>query len=171
LDTQTGNCWCNFDQYCMCTPSLAIDLIITSGPNHLWLVQRKDTSQLAVMGGFVMVGESTEDAVRRELKEEMNVNLTAEQRPILFGMYADPRRDKRRHTASAVYLVHLDENVSPSAADDVKDVQRIAMSEIEKHDFFADHKTILLDYRHSLLKSGLESGNSDVSRSLCKSNK
>jgi 8-oxo-dGTP diphosphatase len=171
LDTRTGNCWCNQERYCMCTPSLAIDLIITSGQKHLWLVRRKDTSQLAVMGGFVMVGESTEDAVKRELLEEMNISLLAAQRPILFGMYADPRRDNRRHTASAVYMVHIDENTHPVAADDVKDVQRIALSEIEKYDFFADHKTILLDYRQSLLKNGMESGNSDVSRSLCTANR
>lgn len=166
LDAKTGSCWCNQDRYCMCTPSLAIDLIITSGSNHLWLVRRKDTSQLAVMGGFVLVGETTEDAVRRELMEEMNINLPADQRPILFGIYADPRRDNRRHTASAVYLIHVDENAHPIAADDVKDVQKISMSEIETHEFFADHKTILLDYRQSLL-NGMESGNNDFSRSIC----
>jgi 8-oxo-dGTP diphosphatase len=166
LDAQTGNCWCNQDRYCMCTPSLAIDLIITSGSNNLWLVRRKDTNQLAVMGGFVMVGETTEDAVRRELMEEMNINLPPEKRPILFGIYADPRRDNRRHTASAVYMVHVDENAHPAAADDVKDVQKISLSEIDKHEFFADHKTILLDYRQSLL-NGVESGNDDVSRSIC----
>mmetsp|Transcript_14202 Transcript_14202/g.17138 ORF Transcript_14202/g.17138 Transcript_14202/m.17138 type:complete len:88 (-) Transcript_14202:36-299(-) len=48
-----GSCWCSGDAYCMCTPSLAIDLVITSGHDHVWLVRRKDTNQLATMGGFV----------------------------------------------------------------------------------------------------------------------
>ena len=55
-DTHSGSCWCgSADGYCMCTPNLAIDLIITSGNDNkhqnIWLVRRKDTNQLATMGG------------------------------------------------------------------------------------------------------------------------
>ena len=71
----TGTCWCGEDSYCMCNPSLAIDLVIVTKKNekddsivndddYVWLVQRKDTDQLATMGGFVQVGETVEDAVR-----------------------------------------------------------------------------------------------------------
>ena len=38
-----GSCWCSYDEWCVCTPALAIDLIMTSGPDHLWVVQRQDT--------------------------------------------------------------------------------------------------------------------------------
>ena len=48
-DLKKGSCWCSADEWCMCTPSLAIDVILTSGPNHVWLVRRADTGKLALM--------------------------------------------------------------------------------------------------------------------------
>eukprot|EP00544_Gedaniella_sp_CCMP2646_P006005 CAMPEP_0202496278 /NCGR_PEP_ID=MMETSP1361-20130828/19340_1 /ASSEMBLY_ACC=CAM_ASM_000849 /TAXON_ID=210615 /ORGANISM="Staurosira complex sp., Strain CCMP2646" /LENGTH=216 /DNA_ID=CAMNT_0049127557 /DNA_START=225 /DNA_END=872 /DNA_ORIENTATION=- len=154
--TKTGTCWCGHeDRYCMCTPSLAIDLVIQeSGSDRIWLVRRKDTNQLAVMGGFVNVGESVEHAVARELFEEMGIRL--EESPRLLGIYSDPRRDNRRHTVSAVFVVKVDDDIIPKAADDVKDVQRIRLNEIEDHEYFADHKSILDDYRRSLKGNGSE---------------
>jgi 8-oxo-dGTP diphosphatase len=145
---QTGSCLCgDIDGYCMCTPSLAIDLVIHTAGDYVWLVRRKDTSQLATMGGFVNVGETAESAVARELREEMGIVVLSKSRIRLLGLYSDPRRDNRRHTASAVFSVRLDGNERPKAADDVKQVQRIPLAEIEVHEYFADHKTILVDYR------------------------
>lgn len=147
-DVHTGSCWCGgADKYCMCTPNIAVDVVIVSGGNkeHIWLVRRKDTNQLATMGGFVEVDETAEQAVKRELKEEMGIDLNDE--PTLFGLYSDPRRDNRRRTVSAVYAIQLDSNQIPNAGDDAKEVQKIAMDDIEKHEYFADHRTILLDYR------------------------
>jgi 8-oxo-dGTP diphosphatase len=131
----------------MCTPNLAIDLVIVSGQDFV-LVRRRDTNQLATMGGFVDVGETVEHAVARELQEEMGIVL--QQSPRLLGIYSDPRRDNRRHTVSAVFVINVPHNIRPRAADDVKDVQRIPFSEIDEHSYFADHKTILSDYLRSM---------------------
>lgn len=153
LDAQTGSCYCNAEQYCMCTPSLAIDLVIVSGTamNHVWLVRRRDTDQLATMGGFVQVGETVETAVRRELKEEMGISELAHP-PVLMGVYSDPRRDNRRHTVSVTYAVRVPDDVRPVAADDVKQVQRIPLDDIEEYSYFADHKTIMMDFRNALYR-------------------
>lgn len=149
--THAGSCWCGKeDHYCMCTPNVAIDLIIRSGSNDIWLVRRKDTNQLATMGGFVDVDETAEQAVKRELKEEMGIDLRDP--PILFGVYSDPRRDNRRRNVSVVYAVHLHEEIQPKAGDDAKEVKRISLDEIEKYHFFADHRTILMDYRRAFRK-------------------
>lgn len=149
LDEQYGSCWCGDDNYCMCTPSLAIDLIITTAErDFIWLVRRKDTNQLAVMGGFVEVNESAEEAIRRELLEEMS--FTMAETPTLVGMYSDPRRDNRRHTASVVYAVRLTNDAQPRAGDDAKEVLQIPIDDLEKYTYFADHGTILLDYRAAL---------------------
>ena len=157
----------------MCNPSLAIDLVIFSGKDHIWLVRRKDTNQLAVMGGFVNVGESTEEAVKRELKEE--TGLTLKDPPVLFGIYSDPRRDNRRHTASAAYAIHLDGSEYPKASDDVKAVERVPITEIDTKDFFCDHKTIIMDYLKLLdgkksasdFVSSLGDFAPDIQRSIC----
>ena len=83
-----------------------------------------------IQGGFNEVGETSEDSVRRELQEEMNIALPG--KPVLFGVYNDSLRDTRRHTTSIVYRVDLPENVVPHAGDDATDVQRIALGDIDK---------------------------------------
>lgn len=164
-----GSCWCGQeDKYCMCTPNVAIDLIIRSGTNYIWLVRRKDTNKLATMGGFVDVDETAEQAVKRELKEEMGIDL--KDPPRLFGVYSDPRRDNRRRNVSIVYAVHLTEEVHPNAGDDAKEVKRISMDDIEKHSYFADHRTILLDYRRFIRqKPQLLSSEGDFAENITRS--
>lgn len=164
---QSGTCWCSGDDYCMCNPSLAIDTILsvkeeTSKERHVWLVQRKDTNQYATMGGFVEVGETPELAVHRELKEEMNLSLNSSFVK-LFGIYGDPKRDARRHTVSIVYLVELERDVVPHAGDDAKSLKKIRLEDVPRIDFFADHKTILLDYLQYV--SGGKEGVMDASAS------
>jgi len=175
-----GTCWCSAqDGYCMCNPSLAIDVILLSGDEHMWLVKRKDTNQYATMGGFVNVGESAEDAVMRELQEETSFEIEPKHLSLL-GFYSDPKRDKRRHTASAVFVARIpqDKQHTPHAADDVKEVVRFPISEVLDLDLFADHHTIILDYlrlhaQQALAGQGpqqhLTSSLADpISRTVCK---
>ena len=145
-DLKRGTCWCSADEWCMCTPSLAIDVVLTSGEDHVWLVRRADTGVLALMGGMNEVGETLEDAVHRELAEEMSITLPPANQPVLFGVYNDPMRDARRHTASAVYVVEVPEGLQPTAGDDATLVVRFPLSEVENNEFFVDHKTILRDF-------------------------
>ncbi len=52
-----GSCWCSGDNYCMCTPSVAIDIVLYSQTTqsidgyNVWVVRRADTGQLATIGG------------------------------------------------------------------------------------------------------------------------
>ncbi len=53
-----GSCWCGGDEYCMCTPSLAVDIVLYSRTESkdgysVWVVRRRDTGQLATIGGLV----------------------------------------------------------------------------------------------------------------------
>lgn len=79
------------------------------------------------------------------MKEEMNVDIPLNKAK-LFGVYSDPRRDARRHTASIVYVLDIPEETITRAGDDAAKVSRVHIDDIPKLDFFADHKTILNDY-------------------------
>lgn len=136
---------------------------MTSGPHHLWVVRRQDTGLLALMGGFTEVGETSLETVHRELMEEMSITLPQDQVPQLFGVYNDPQRDARRHTTSVVFMVDIPADAKPKAGDDATNVLRIGLGDVEKNDFFIDHKTIINDYiKMKQRKEGFVSGSTDI---------
>jgi 8-oxo-dGTP diphosphatase len=53
-------------------------------------------------GGHVEYRERVEEAIKREMKEELGVTVKIKK---LFGVYSDPKRDPRYHTVSLVYLL------------------------------------------------------------------
>lgn len=177
-----GSCWCNYNNlvlsadstkvmnkgdYCLCTPNLAIDILLLSeDQSSVWLVRRTDTGQYAVLGGFVQVGESVEQAVSREVYEEMNYRLIE---PIhLLGVYSNPERDSRRHTVSVVYYstipITAEKLLKP--ADDVKEVIKISLEDIGQYSLFSDHDKVIADFR-ALRESRKVDIIVSSSRSLC----
>jgi 8-oxo-dGTP diphosphatase len=102
------------------TPKLAVDVICyhpTSG--KIALIQRRfEPLGLAIPGGFVDIGETVEAAARREMKEELNVDLKTLQ---FLGVYSDPKRDPRKHVVSVAYVAIITEE--PVAGDDAKTVE------------------------------------------------
>ena len=148
--SHNGSCWCGWDGYCMCTPSLAIDAImeVEDGANDISivLVRRKDAprDKHAIVGGFVEVGETMEEAVRREVKEETNLDVTDIE---LFTIYSDPHRDARRHTVSAVYRGIVKSTTEMKVGDDAKGVEIIKLKDaVTLLDLAFDHKAILTDF-------------------------
>jgi len=106
------------------------------------LIQRKNTPLgLALPGGFVDVGESVEDAVVREMKEEISLDVEIKE---LFGVYSDPTRDERFHTASVVYVCKA--YGTPIGADDAKEAMIISLKDLELNKLVFDHGKILDDY-------------------------
>jgi 8-oxo-dGTP diphosphatase len=109
------------------------------------LIQRKNTPLgLALPGGFVDVGESVEDAVVREMREEISLDVEIQE---LFGVYSDPARDKRFHTVSVVYLCKA--YGVPLGADDAKEAMLVKVKDIELDKLVFDHGHILQDYLKS----------------------
>jgi len=96
---------------------------------------------LALPGGFVEIGEKVEDACIREMKEEISLDVTIES---LLGVYSDPKRDKRFHTVSVVYICKA--NGMPIAADDAKEAMVIPLKKLELDKLVFDHGKILKDY-------------------------
>jgi len=55
-----------------------------------------------IPGGHVEYGERVEEAIKREMKEELGVSVKIKK---LLGVYSDPKRDPRYHTVSIAYLL------------------------------------------------------------------
>ncbi len=106
------------------------------------LIQRKNIPLgLALPGGFVDIGESVEDAVIREMKEEISLDVEIKE---LFGVYSEPTRDKRFHTVSVVYVCKA--YGTPVGADDAKEAMVVNLEDLELDKLVFDHGMILKDY-------------------------
>lgn len=124
------------------TPLLTADCVVFDGRSRVLLVRRKHPpfkGHYALPGGFVDIGETVEDACRRELAEE--TGLVAG-RLRLVGIYSDPGRDPRGHTCSAVFLAKAARG-SVQAGDDAAAAEWVA--DWRKADLAFDHARILAD--------------------------
>ena len=85
------------------SPILTTDGIILK--NRKILLVKRQTSPFigywAIPGGHVDYGERVEDALKREMKEELGISVKIKK---LIGVYSDPKRDPRYHTVAVVYL-------------------------------------------------------------------
>ncbi|HON08737.1 MAG TPA: NUDIX domain-containing protein [Verrucomicrobiota bacterium] len=87
-------------------PAVTVDCAvmgIISNHLHVALIQRKNEpfkNQWALPGGFVGIEEALEDAVKRELKEELTIELKHLEQ---IGAFGNPNRDPRERVISVAY--------------------------------------------------------------------
>ncbi|MFH0826329.1 MAG: macro domain-containing protein [Candidatus Omnitrophota bacterium] len=122
-------------------PFTTVDAIIEVEGGIVIIERSNPPFGWALPGGFVDYGESLEDAVTREAKEETGLELTGLKQ---FHTYSMPLRDPRFHTIGTVFLAKA--KGKPEAGDDAAGLKVASLKEIEKLEFAFDHKKILQDY-------------------------
>ncbi len=132
------------------TPFVAVDGIIEIYQENrlqgIALIERKNPPfGYALPGGFVDIGESVENALKREMKEEVHLDIEIID---LLSVYSKPDRDPRFHVVSIVYICKA--YSLPIAADDAKRVSVIPINEIKNITLSFDHNDILIDYLNTI---------------------
>ena len=125
-------------------PELAVDCVILLEGKVLAIHRRNQPLGWALPGGFVEYGETVEQAVRREMKEETGLELEDLRQ---FRVYSDPKRDPRGHVVSVVFTARG--LGKPEAGDDADRYRLIDLDNIPESELVFDHAKILRDFVQS----------------------
>jgi ADP-ribose pyrophosphatase YjhB (NUDIX family) len=122
-------------------PVPTVDIIIELEGKGIVLIERKNPPfGWAIPGGFVDLGESLEQAAKREAEEETSLKVRLKTQ---LHAYSDPKRDPRLHTITVVFVAEA-EGV-PRAKDDAKGIGVFTEERLPELLAF-DHASILKDY-------------------------
>jgi len=121
-------------------PFLTVDAIIETGGGIVLINRKNPPPGWAIPGGFVDYGETLEDAVIREAKEETGLDIRLIRQ---FHTYSEPKRDPRHHTVSTIFIAEA--SGTPVAADDAKEAGIFTKDNLPDEIAF-DHRQILEDY-------------------------
>ena len=137
---------CGFHFYLK--PALTTALILENSKGEILLTKRKylpKKNYWDLPGGFIDFKETAEECMKREIKEELNLNL---KKINYFGSYWSyyPYKGIRYQTLCLVYLSQYDKQ-KISIKDDVSDYRFFHKKDIPiKKLSFADITNALLDY-------------------------
>jgi 8-oxo-dGTP diphosphatase len=125
------------------TPALTVDCVIFDPEARVLLIRRGHAPYVgcyALPGGFIEIGETVEEACRREAQEETGIEV-AELR--LVGVYSDPHRDPRGHTVSVAFGTVLPSAITPQSGSDAATAEWV--EDWREHKLAFDHAQILND--------------------------
>jgi len=126
-------------------PAVTVDIVIFTIQNNelkVLLVKRKNEpfkGMWAIPGGFVKMGESLDDAAKRELREETGVGDVYLEQLYTFG---EPKRDPRDRVITVAYVALANSsNIKLHAETDVSEAKWFQINQLPKLAF--DHESIL----------------------------
>lgn len=126
------------------SPKVAVDGIILSD-DKIVIIERDDGLGFALPGGGVKYGEKLEVALKREMKEETNLDVEVVR---LIGAYSEPDRDPRWHCVAISYLCKV-VGGKLRAGDDAKDAMWVDLKNAAKMSLAFDHKKVIADFLSS----------------------
>ena len=129
-------------------PFLTVDAIVEFEGGIVMIERTNPPLGFALPGGFVDYGETVEEAVKREVKEETNLQFLDLK---LLGVYSDPGRDARFHTVSTVFYGKGKGELK--AASDAKNAKVYKPDSLPKKIAF-DHRVIIEDYMRRAKSDG-----------------
>lgn len=124
-------------------PWVTVDGLATVDGRLVAVIRRNPPHQgmPALPGGFVELGETTEQAVTREFKEETGLEARVSR---LVGVYSDPARDPRGHTVTAAYALEV-VGGALRAGSDAREIVLLDADRLPPMAF--DHARIVADWR------------------------
>jgi ADP-ribose pyrophosphatase YjhB (NUDIX family) len=131
----------DYIEYRLKSPFLTVDAIIEYKGGVVLIKRSNPPFGWAMPGGFVDYGESLEEAVVREAKEETNLEISGLKQ---IHTYSDPERDPRFHTVCTVFRAKG--RGTARAGDDAAGIRIAYPDEFRNIDFAFNHKDVLLDY-------------------------
>lgn len=121
-------------------PSVAVDGILFTKEKKIVIIQRKNPPiGYALPGWFVEYGETPEQALIREMKEEVGVHIKIKR---LAWVMTDPKRDPRGHIISLVYIADI-VSWRIKAGDDAKSVKTMKLEKAKELEMVAGHDKFL----------------------------
>jgi len=127
-------------------PRLTVDAIVVRDGKILLVKRGRPPFEgsYALPGGFVEDGETVEAAAARELMEETEIVAVVER---LHGVYSEPGRDPRGHTASVVFVMRYGHGEA-KGGDDAAAAEWLPLDKLPTEMAF-DHARIIDDFRSS----------------------
>jgi 8-oxo-dGTP diphosphatase len=135
---------------------VAVDLVILTIQNDnlaVLVIKRGVEPYLgrwALPGGFVLSGESLEQAAQRELKEETGLTAIKVGHIEQLATYGSPERDPRERVISVAYLAFIPHLPTPKAGGDAADACVLGVDRI-----LSNHTKLAFDH-HDILVAGIE---------------
>lgn len=123
--------------------SPAVGAAIVDGDRALVTVRgiEPEKGRIDLPGGFVEVGEHPRDALAREAREELGVEVEVEERPILLAIHT--------YGADGEFVLAIGFRTrivsgKPNPADDVAEIHWVSADEVDDLDFAWEHDRAMI---------------------------
>ncbi|MFX1326933.1 MAG: NUDIX domain-containing protein [Promethearchaeota archaeon] len=120
-----------------------VDAVIEDRSGNIVLIRRKYPPYqgfFALPGGFIEKGEKPKQALLREVKEEINLDVKIIEK---IGTFDTPGRDPRGNIHSIVYKCFIEDTSNMRSGDDSKEVSLVSKSQLKDIELAFDHKKII----------------------------